>query len=237
MESLAAVGAAIFLVLLVLLAWRARASAFREAQRLEAEATRGRELESIAMDAASLLAATLQSIETARAVADDGDVREAVDQAAGAANALSSLFSATRLYLRADDIVVDGSADGCVRVAIAVARSRGCGISVRGERTGLGLRGKARAACDLIMQILEASRATLGEGEFVEVRLEEDGVDVAGGSRRALDLVPAGAHELGWTLELTRGDDGRAVARIRTSAPDDERAHAGALSPSRKVLH
>lgn len=235
MESLAVVAAAIFLVLVVLLSWQARARAIREAQRLAAEAARGRELESIALDAASLLAATLQSIDTARA--SSGEREAALTEASGAARALSSLFSAARLYLQSEGVVVDGAAEGCVRVAIAVARSRGCGISVRGERTELAFRGQARAACELITGVLDASSGTLGPGEFVEVHLEPERVEIVGGTRGRLDLSPDRARELGWTIEPFVSPEGRAAARIGAWAPErDEDEQEEALAASR-VLH
>lgn len=236
MESLAVVAAAIFLVLIVLLSWHARARAIREQQRLEAEAARGRELESIAMDAASLLAATLQSLDTARAAAGDPDARAAIGEASSAARALSSLFSATRFYLQPEAVVVDGSAEGCVRVAIAVARSRGCGISVRGERTGLALRGQARVACELLTHLLDSARETLGPSQFVEVCLEDDGIDIVGGTRGALDANTEDARALGWALDLVPSSEGRASVRIRVAVPDDALEHERAFE-TRGLLH
>jgi hypothetical protein len=189
----------------------------QDATRLEAEGARGRELESIAMDASSLLAATLQSIDTARELATFGPAgtRRALNDAARAGNALSDLFQAARLYLRPQDgAVVHGSAEGCVRVAIAVARSRGCGISVRGEQTGLQLRGRPEEACKVLVEVLDACRSTLGPGDFVEVHLMDKEVRLAAG-RGDVPIPHEGAAEVGWSLEPT-AVAGRAGVTIRT---------------------
>lgn len=220
MESLAILIAAVFLVVLLLLAWHSRVQAVRQATMLEAEAVRGRELESIAMDAASLLAATLQSIETARELAPPGAPAASIADAEKAASALSSLFSTARLYLRDDDAVVRGTADGCVRVAVAVARSRGMGISVRGEETLLSFHGRPRPACDLLIDLLEASRATLGGDPFVEVELESDRVRIIGGSSGALEVPAARVAAQGWAAEAVERGGRHGICISATPAAD-----------------
>lgn len=204
---------ALLLGLLVLLAWYARARALAESKRLEADAARGREIESIAMDAARLLGATLESIEGALADAQSaaGDTRSALCGAQRSANALSALFHAARLYLQPEDGLVHGSAEGCMRVAVAIARSRGCGVSVRGEGTSLQVTGPTRDACDLVIAMIEAFRATLdGPEDFVEVQLTEDEVSLVG-ARAPATLPRDRAATLGWELTPKLQGDREAV--------------------------
>ena len=220
MESLAILTAAVFLVLLLLVAWHSRVQAVRQAQRLEAEAVRGRELESMAMDGASLLAATLQSLRNARELLPEDEPNEALLDAEKAAGALSSLFSAARLYLQDHDAVVIGSADGCVRVAVAVARSRGWGISVRGEETSLSFQGRPRRACEVMVDLLEAARSTLAPEEFIEVGMEGDHVSVVGGTVGTLAAPEAKLAALGWSASPTERA-GRGGIRISAIVDED----------------
>lgn len=238
MANLLILCGALFLVLLVLVSWRARARAMKDATRLEAEGTRGRELESIAMDAASLLAATLQSIDTARELASSGPAgtRSALNDAARAGNALSDLFQVARLYLRPQDgAIVHGSAEGCVRVAIAVARSRGCGISVRGEQTALQFRGRPEEACEVLVEVLDACRSALGPGDFVEVHLVDEEVRIAAGPGK-VPIPHERAAEVGWSIEPTAAD-GRAglTIRTRTSSVGERREPVGAAGQSARA--
>lgn len=221
MANLLVLTVALLLGLLVLVAWYARARALAEAKRFEVDAARGREIESIAMDAAHLLGATLESLDGALAEAESApaETQGALRGAQRSASALSALFHAARLYLQPEDAVVHGSAEGCVRVAVAVARTRGCGVSVRGEGTSLQIAGPARDACDLVVAMIEALRATLGEpSDYVEVCLDDDEVILVGG-RAPARLPRDRAARLGWELTpITRGD--RAAVSIRASRAD-----------------
>lgn len=216
----------LLLVALVAVGWRLRAQAVEEAQRLAAEGARGREIESIAMDAASLLGATLQSVETALITGEAAppETQRALEDAARAAGALTALFQAARVYLSAHDHgVARGAAEGCVRVAIAVARSRGCGISVRGERTSLTYHCRAAEACALLVRAFEATSETLRPGEFIEVVLHEDSVQLVAGSAAVLDIDVAEAERIGWSVERSDRNASCAVTiRARSETADDE---------------
>lgn len=233
METVLTLVAVLLLVLLVLVSWHARARAIEEAKRLEAEGARGREIESIAMDAASLLAATLQSLETAQSitVSAQDESRTAVKAALRAARALSSLFHATRLYLTPqDDAAGPGSAEGCVRLAIALARSRGCGISVRGEHTALTFHGRASDACAVVLELLEASRGSLRGNEFIEVVLDEGEVRIVAGTAEAVSVDRAAGERVGWAVERSERE-GRTILVIRPRTSGTDGSGSRVLAP------
>jgi hypothetical protein len=190
------------------------------------------------MDAANLLAATLQSIDTARELATSGPAGTgtALNDAARAGRALSDLFQAARLYLRPQGgAVVDGSAEGCVRVAIAVARSRGCGISVRGEQTALQFRGRPEAACNVLLEVLDACRSVLGPGDFVEVHLVDEEVRIAAG-RGDVPIPHERAAGVGWCIEpgAVEGRPGVTI-RARPQRVGESQASLGAVGLGSRV--
>lgn len=231
MESILILTVMLLLVLLVFVSWRARAQAMNQARRLAAEGARGREIESIAMDAASLLGATQQSVETALITCEGAprETQRALEDAARAAGALTTLFHAARVYFSAQDHgVARGAAEGCVRVAIAVARSRGCGISVRGERTDLAFQGRASEACAFVVTALEACRATLSSGEYVEVVFDDDAVQLIPGTAGVASVDLGEAARLAWSVE--RSDvDGRSAITIR-ARPEGEGEPRGSFA-------
>lgn len=232
MANVAILIASILLVGLMFISWRARALAAREAERLRAEAARGREVESIAMDSASLLSATLMSLETAHERATSSEARGPIEDARASASALASLFSAARVYQQEGDDLESPPGEGCVRLAVAIARSRGLGVSIHGHNTSLGVQRDPRAACELVVQIIAACGSALGPDECVEVEFGPDAVSVTGGSGGAVAAPTERAAELGWSAKPL--PDGRGVL-IEALRSDDQPARNLVLSVGKSV--
>src|SRR5688572_29634733 len=118
----------LLLAALVLVTWRARALSVAAARRLEAEAIRGRELDAVAEDAANLLCAAMSSLEHARATLQSNPKRasESLDEGLVAAKALAGLLDISRAH-DGRSPMPSHRADACIRLAVAVLRSRGAG--------------------------------------------------------------------------------------------------------------
>ena len=218
MASLAILTGMLLLAALVLVTWRARALSVAAARRLEAEAIRGRELDAVAEDAANLLCAAMSSLEHARATLQSSPKRagESLDEGLVAAKALAGLLDISRAH-DGRSPMPSHRADACIRLAVAVLRSRGAGVQVLGDGTELAVRGDSRAASALLIELLESASASLAGRSHLVVELDQGGIAIGAGRGMALEGFAARAREHGWELEAN--DDHVRVMRSTRIEP------------------
>lgn len=217
-QALATVVAALAGALLVSAVRQARAAA---ARREEVRRT----LEQLADDASSLLAAMLVSLESR----DPEDVEtEDIEIAREAAGAAARLLEVARAYAGRPEQVIP-RADGSVRVAIGIFRSRGLRVRLTGVRTDLVTSANVGETLDALLRLFEHVHGTGRSGTkptFIDVELGPEQVLVAlGPVRRAVPLAErdvtaverlrARAVRCGWALE----DDAAGAFTLRFASP------------------
>jgi hypothetical protein len=232
----------LLLAALVLWAWRERALAVERARAADAEATRGRRLASVAADAASLLAASLAALRSAQdgVEGDREELESRLRDANASMRSVAALFDAARLYARGDRAHRVHDAEGCARLSVAIARSAGCGIALKGEGTDLPVRGAPNDAVEILEELItRMSGLVTVAGGFVTVELSAGGIVLSapiGG--RAVDLrdVAARAAPLGWTIEARILDGRSAIVVGGAEEPkDDENGPALIGAPERST--
>jgi len=200
--------------------WRARAEAARREEIRRA-------LETISEDGAGLLAAINISLDTHRRATGSTDVD--LETARLSARALARLVDGAQAYVRDPHGQVE-RAEGLVRVGIAIARSRGRRVLLRGEGTELRTRGDAQTTCHAMTAIIGAltpATSRTQTQDFVEITLERDGLRLVGKAATVDREVQGLLDACGWSL---RGDGGSAwylaAGAEPPPPPADEHAHA-----------
>lgn len=216
------------MTLLVVFVWRDRERTEREAHRLRAEAERARHVESIAADAANLLAAVSQSLMLARDDSDEElakDSKRWVDVAYESTRSLIALFEAARVEVIGAPVIPpnEAPAEGLMRLAVAIARAEGSGILLESEPSDLTIGGSAPGIVQSVVEALKDVHARVRKPGFVTVRIGAERIAITAPIETAPDiedlatkLRPAGwiveprqhDHDLGFVLRPSdRGDD------------------------------
>jgi hypothetical protein len=211
--------AALVATLLVWLVWRARAAAVRRDEVRRA-------LEAMSADGSGLLSAILVSLESHRRSEPVRAPEPEIEIATEAARALARLVEGARAYALAPHERLD-RAEGLVRVAVAIARSRGRRVHLRGLGTELRTHADADTTCRAVLALIDALHPgdALATGH-VELSLQPDDVRFVGTDVELEPGVLAAVAPCGWGLR-PRGPGVWALA-MRSDAlgpPQDESAH------------
>lgn len=202
-------------------AWRVRA--LRAHQRRSA-----REWDSIGQDAADLLAAALTNLDLACEEAPAPS--PLLDDTSSAIRALAGLLAAARPDAEGRR-GGHANTEGCVRVAIAIARSREHGVRLSGSSTALPVHGSSAAALEALTMLLDALRSAAPRS-YTEVILQRDRVllraPAPSASSLASSWVPAAVEphleRCGWSLRAL--DDRTWEISARPPTPDRSLARA-----------
>lgn len=222
MTPLAVLAVTTVVIALAFLAWRERA-------RSRAEAMRARHVESISADAANLLAAVSQSLLLARDEGQDPrEAREWVEAAYDSTRSTIALFEAARLQALGAPPSDETSAEGALRLAVAIARSDGAGILLESDRCELALSSSA-ALLDELVRALGAIHAVVRKPGFITVRIESERVTIRAPVERAPALESLGdaIRRAGWTLDTRRTGEELALD-LRPTAGRDQPSGEGA---------
>jgi hypothetical protein len=216
-QPLATVVVALAGALLVRAAWRARAVA---ARRREVRRT----LKQLAEDASSLLAAMLLSLDRRDPAEVETEYVEIAREAAGAA---ARLLEVARAYAGHPEHMIQ-RADGCVRVAIGILRSRGVRVRLTGVRTDLVTSANVGETLGALLSLFEHVHGTArssAEPTFIDVELGPEHVLVAlGPVRRSVPTAQqtattaelgARAGRCGWALH----NDSAGALTLRSASP------------------
>lgn len=191
--GLTAAVAALSATVAIWIVWRARAAA---ARRLEIQ----RALEVMTEDGSGLLSAVVTSLDTHRR--SSGAADPDLDTARASARALARLVAGAQAYVRDPDRHV-ARAEGLVRVGIALARSRGHRVLLRGAATELETQADAQTTCLTVRALVEAlaPRArSAGAPEFVEITLEKEGLRLVGKASGLEGELEELLRVCGWSL-------------------------------------
>lgn len=182
--------------------WRARAERERREEIRIAVST-------VFDDATSLLTATLVGLESQNRKAPSRDAALATD----GARALSRLLEAAHALLEAPDRTLP-SAEGTVRVAIAIARSRGAQVVLRGTNTALVSQGSVELTCQTLASLVQRAwvNATPSTPTHIGVELRHDELALTGRFKPTPEQAQA-LRVCGWDLTHADGDVARWTLR------------------------
>ncbi len=193
--------------------------------RARAERARGQELraalDALAEDGTNLLTATLVSLEAHARRSPSSDLGVATD----GARAASRLLDAAHAFAEDPERRVE-HAEGCIRVAIALARSRGARVLVRGAGTEIGSHGSVEVTCRTLAALIEnAWQKQSGDARrFVQLSLRPDHLELEGPFDPTAEAQRL--ESCGWTLQRIEGDASRWALRATGGTDVDGALHA-----------
>ena len=177
------------------MAWRARARAERERDARRA-------LDALVAQGSILLAASLTTLEgSARRAGAPSELALARDATRGAAR----LLEAAHAYAAHPERRLP-RAEGCVRVGVGLARSRGVKVLLSGPTTQLRSEAGVEVTCRTIAELLvHAARAPMA-GEVLELTIADQHLEIGRENDAPLPELEARHRQdleaCGWTLGL-----------------------------------
>jgi hypothetical protein len=182
------------LALAVWIAWRARARTER------AEEAR-RALDALVEQGSDLLAASLMTLDASMRRGDaTGELGHARDATRGAAR----LLEAAHAYAAHPERRLP-RAEGCVRVGVGLARSRGVRVLLSGASTQLRSDGGVEVTCRTIAELLAHAAQARGADEVLELTFADQHLQISCGERPLPVLEPRhrqGLDACGWVVSV-----------------------------------
>jgi len=203
------------LALVLWVSWRARAQAQREAEARRA-------LDALVEQGSDLLTASLTTLDGTARRGGGAELVVARDATRGAAR----LLEAAHAFAAHPERRLP-RAEGCVRVGVGLARSRGAKVLLSGASTQMKSEASVEVTCRTVAELLAHATRVQGAGEVLELTLAEEHLEIACDDATLPELEPRhrqGLDACGWTIAL----EGRAwrVAMPASDRPD--RGHRAA---------
>lgn len=176
------------------IAWRARARTAREEEARRA-------LDALVEQGSDLLAASLTTLDaTVRRGGGSDDLGRARDATRGAAR----LLEAAHAYAAHPERRLP-RAEGCVRVGVGLARSRGLKVLLSGASTQLRSEAGVEITCRTIAELLEHAASVRGARDVLELTLADQHLEIECDEASLPPLEARhqqGLDACGWTVSV-----------------------------------